>query len=160
MNRKSLKTIVILMLCLVFYNTNAQQVINASGGDAYGDGSIVSYSIGQITQSTKSGSGETLFEGIQLFFPSSTLSIIDTKTNINIATYPNPTTSILNIKIDDKNENTLSYRLINLQGKLIQTGFIKNNITEINMNHLPTATYLLKVNGSNNITKTYKIIKN
>ncbi|WP_347924822.1 T9SS type A sorting domain-containing protein [Pontimicrobium sp. SW4] len=160
MKQKSLKSVLTLLLCSIFSITNAQEAITASGGNAYGDDAIVSYSVGQLVQKTTSGTGGTVLEGVQFFFPSSTLSIIDPKSNINIATYPNPTTSILNLKIDGKHENILSYSLINLQGKLINTGAIKNTITEINISHLPSATYLLKINNGNNTSKTYKIIKN
>ncbi len=160
MNQKSLKTTVTLLLCLIVYSTNAQQAMTASGGNAIGDGNIVSYSVGQLVHKTINGSGGTVMEGVQFFFPSSTLSIIDPKTNINIATYPNPTSSILNLKIDGNHDNKLSYSLIDLQGKLIHSGSIKSNLTEININHLPSATYLLKINDGNKASKTYKIIKN
>ena len=152
---------IFVLLFSVFNTTQAQSVILPSGDNASGSGGTASYSVGQMVQNTIVGSnGFSAIQGIQFYIASSTLAITDFETNLNISTYPNPTSSFLNIKIQGIQENTLSYKLFNILGKLLISGNIKNNAAKINVEQLPSATYLLRVSNSNNITKTYKIIKN
>jgi Secretion system C-terminal sorting domain len=151
---------VFILLFFMFSKTQAQEVILTSGGNASGSGGTASYSVGQIVQNTITGTNGSAIQGIQFYFASSTLTITDFETNLSISTYPNPTSSFLNIKIQGIQENTLSYKLFNILGELLVSGDIKNNTAEINVEQLPSATYLLRVSNSNNITKTYKIIKN
>jgi len=151
---------VFILLFFVFSKTHAQEVILTSGGYASGSGGTASYSIGQIVQNTITGTNGSAIQGIQFYIASSTLAITDFETNLSISTYPNPTSSFLNIKVQGNQENTLSYKLFNILGELLISGDIKNNTAEINVEQLPSATYLLRVSNSNNITKTYKIIKN
>lgn len=66
--------------------------------------------------------------------------------------YPNPATDIVYIKIDSSKFETKIY---NLLGQLVLSS---SNRKEINISHLPSATYFVKVN-SNNKAFTKKIIK-
>jgi hypothetical protein len=162
LTKLNIKAVYIFVLLFSIFNTvQAQEVILPSGGNASGSGGTASYSVGQMVQNTITGTnGFSAIQGIQFYIASSTLAITDFETNLNISTYPNPTSSFLNIKIQGIQENTLSYKLFNILGKLLISGDIKNNTAEINVEQLPSATYLLRVSNSNNITKTYKIIKN
>ena len=82
---------------------------------------------------------------------STALSIIDYSNTITI--YPNPTTSILNID-GNKQYYVEVYDL--LGNKVLET---QGN--SINMEHLSTATYIVKaLDKSNNEQKTYKVVKN
>ena len=82
---------------------------------------------------------------------STALSIIDYSNTITI--YPNPTTSILNIE-GNKQYYVEVYDL--LGNKVLET---QGN--SINMEHLSTATYIVKaLDKSNNEQKTYKVVKN
>ncbi|MCF6294138.1 MAG: T9SS type A sorting domain-containing protein [Flavobacteriaceae bacterium] len=164
LTKLNIKAVFIFVLLLSIFNTTqAQEVILTSGDNASGSGGTASYSVGQIVQNTITGTNGSAIQGIQFYFESSTLTITDFETNLNISTYPNPTSSFLNIKVQgnqENQENTLSYKLFNILGELLVSGDIKNNAAEINVEQLPSATYLLRVSNSNNITKTYKIIKN
>ncbi len=153
---------IFVLLFSIFNTTQAQEVILPSGGNASGSGGTASYSAGQIVQNTITGTNGSAIQGIQFYFQSSTLAITDFETNLNISTYPNPTSSFLNIKVQGIQEKTLSYKLFNILGVLLISGDIKNNTAEINVEQLPFGTYLLRVSNSNsnNINNTYKIIKN
>ena len=69
-----------------------------------------------------------------------------------IKIYPNPTTSLLNIRT----EKNLSFELYNLFGQRI----LKTKNSSIQMLYLPNAIYLLKVTDEDsNFSKSYKIVK-
>jgi len=88
----------ILLLFSLGSKIHAQETLLASGGNASGSGGIANFSVGQTMQTTLTGRNSEAFQGIQFYFESSTLTIIDLETNLNISTYPNPTSSILNIR--------------------------------------------------------------
>lgn len=150
----------ILLLCSGFSTIQSQESILAAGGNISGSGGSANYSVGQTIQNTNTGANGSAIQGIQFYFESSTLTIIDLDTNFNIVTYPNPTSSILNIKIEGSQNKSLSYKLFTSLGVLITSGNITNNVAKIDMNHLPIATYLLKVSSDNKNIKNFKIIKN
>lgn len=154
-------TIILLVLVFHINNAEAQEALLTSGNSTTDTGGSVSYSIGQIFQeNTESATGSSL-EGIQFYFEGSTLTIIDAETNSEISTYPNPSTSILNISTKNFKPNTLIYKLYDITGKLITKGNITDKTTKINVDNLDMATYLLKVSNTiNQTTKTFKIIKN
>jgi len=161
MEEKTLKLILLLLFCYPFSITNAQETITVSGGDALGTGGSVNYSVGQIVQNTNNGNDGSVVQGIQFYFESSTLIIIDLETNLNITTYPNPVSSMLNIKTTGNTTGRLTYKLFNLLGELINGGDIIDNSTQINIENLDIATYVLQVsNSSSNKIETFKIIKN
>ncbi|MFI1770502.1 T9SS type A sorting domain-containing protein [Thalassobellus citreus] len=139
----------------------AQDVLLASGNTTTDTGGSVSYSVGQIMQQNATNSNGSVVKGIQFNFDASSLTVIDLETNLDVSTYPNPTTSILNVQIDNFKPKAMSYKLFDISGKLITSGTIKDKTTKINVNHLEMATYLLKINNTHNhTTKTFKIIKN
>ena len=82
---------------------------------------------------------------------STALSITDNSNTLTV--YPNPTTSILiiegNIEYQIKVYDLLGNKVLETQGN------------SINMEHLSTATYIVKVTDkSNKKERTYKILKN
>ena len=54
----------------------------------------------------------------------------------------------------------LEYTLFDLQGRIISNGKITQNETQIEMGHLSSTNYFLKVSQANKDLKTFKIIKN
>ena len=74
--------------------------------------------------------------------------------------YPNPTTSMVNLKVDDFALDNLAYTLYDMQGRQIESRKINQDETQIQMENLAPATYFLNVLDNNKILKTFKIIKN
>jgi hypothetical protein len=155
-----MRAIPFVLLCFVFSNIQSQEVVLVSGGNAVGSGGTSSYSVGQTIQTTINGSNGSVIQGIQFYIESETLTIIDLATNLEINTYPNPTSSILNLRIDGLNDYKLSYKLFNLIGVIVSQGHITNNNKTINLENLPSATYMLQVENKSKALKTFKIIKN
>ncbi len=157
---KQKKTITcITFLILGLGGLHAQETIPAAGGDATDVGGSLSYAVGQVVYTTKTGTNGSTAQGVQQPYEiSTTLGINETSINLVMSVYPNPTTNYLNLKIE-KFEN-ISFQLIDLNGKIIENKKVSNTSTTVVMKNLPKATYFLKVTNNNRPVKTFKIIKN
>ena len=139
----------------------AQESTNASGGDVIGSGGSVAYSIGQVVYTTNTGSAGSVAQGVQHAFEIFTVGIKETELNISLTAYPNPTTENLTLQISDYNNEKLAFQLYDLQGKLLTSGPVTAQQTQINTASLPAATYFINVvNQENKKVQSFKIIKN
>lgn len=139
----------------------AQESLNSSGENISDKGGTVSYSIGQIVTHTYNSNKGSLAEGVQQAYEISLVSNVSDKKNINLSVmaYPNPTTDYLMLSIDDSDVSGLSYKLYDINGKLIQNETIKANKTKILMNKLIPSSYFVKITHGNIEIRTFKIVK-
>jgi hypothetical protein len=139
----------------------AQQATTASGGDASGSGGTVAYSLGQLVYTTITDASSTVSHGMQQPYEIFTVGIKETEMNISLSVYPNPTADNLTLLINDYNNEKLSYQLFDMQGKLLNSGQVTAQQTQINTANLPSATYFIHVvNQENKKVQSFKIIKN
>ena len=137
----------------------AQESPIATGGEATGTGGTASYSVGQIVYTTATGSNGSVAQGVQQPYEIQVVTgVNETSINLEMSVYPNPTTNYLTL-ITESNKN-LSFQLIDLQGKVIESKNVVNNSTNISLEGQPAATYFLNVTKNNQIVKTFKVIKN
>jgi len=156
------KTALIALLLLGFGLTiaNAQESANASGGEASGSGGTVSYSVGQIVYVTDEGSNGSAAQGVQQPFEISiVLGLEEVGIDLQLAAYPNPATDRLTLRADRYDNNSLSYQLFDLNGRLLLQNQIKANETSIVMLDYQFGVYLLKVLNNSKEIKTFKILK-
>lgn len=92
--------------------------------------------------------------------PNCTLSVDHFDNNNNINVYPNPSTGLVNIRINSFIGKT-NIEIVDLNGRVVyslnNTEF--SNEKTIDLNHLQAGVYVLKINGDN-INYTKKIILN
>lgn len=132
-----------------------------TGKTATGATGSATYSIGQIDYQTNNGSSGTISQGIQQAFEIVTLSTNDIpQIQLVAIVYPNPTVQDITLTIKEYDLTNLEYTLFDLQGRIISNGKITQNETQIEMGHLSSANYFLKVSQANKDLKTFKIIKN
>ncbi len=171
MRHNRLKTCLVLLLGLGLTGLQAQTSINATGGDASGDGGSVSYSVGQMVYITNTGTNGSGAQGVQQPYEISVVTGIEEAIGISLSVraYPNPTTDYLTLSIEDNVKTShdlslMSYQLYDIQGKLLQSEKITDNQTSIVMGNLVPGTYFVKVIAmaqgiANQEVKTFKIIK-
>jgi hypothetical protein len=139
----------------------AQSSIVVTGGDAIGSGGSVSYSVGQIADTTTAGPNGSAAQGVQQ--PIELLMVgVDNYPAITLSAsvYPNPTKANVILRIDLQNSDNLFFQLYDLNGKLIASQKISSSTTSIATESLAAGGYFLKVIGNNTELKTFKIIKN
>jgi hypothetical protein len=157
------KLIIITVLIFSIAGLRAQESVTSSGGEATGDGGTVSFTVGQVSYRTHTGTAGSLVEGVQQPYEISVVIGIDEPGIIlQISAYPNPVTDHLILKIaDDTSVERTPWiaSLYDVKGSLIKQLIIVSNETAIDMADLQTATYFLKVINDNKEVKTFKIIK-
>ena len=165
MKYKKLKFSAVLLLGLGLTGLQAQESVNATGGNASGSGGSASYSVGQVVYTTNIGTNGSVAQGVQQPYEISVVTGLEEAKGINltVSAYPNPTTDYLTLEVDASTTlsiQSMAYQLYDMQGKLLQNEKITSNQASIVMSNLVPATYFVKVIQSNKELKTFKIIKN
>ena len=146
-------------MSLLLFQIYAQDAITSGGGDAFGNNGNISYAIGQLLLTTNAGTGGSVSQGIQQPYEVFTITgFYETWINLDVTTYPNPTTDLLMLKVTENIRN-MEYQLYNESGELLLNKEIAGNLTTIPMSGLSSAIYILNVNRNNRQIKTFKIIK-
>jgi hypothetical protein len=162
-NHKNVKMreIFFTILCSSIINLNAQETIDASGGNASGSGGSVSYSVGQLTYNTYSLTAGNVSQGVQQAFEISVVTELnESSIDLQLSSYPNPTSDVIILQNSKQTTKDLSYQLFDVQGKLLVTESINQWPHAINMQNLVPGTYFLKVSNTTTQLKTFQIIKN
>lgn len=158
------KLVFALALSLLFLGLRAQETTSASGGEASGEGGTVSYTVGQVTYNTHSGTTGSVTEGIQQPYEISVvLGMEESGISLNISAYPNPVTDHLILKIDEstyREQDRWIVSVYDINGALVKQQIIVDRETNIDMADLKAATYFLRIITDNQEIKTFKIIKN
>ena len=138
----------------------SHQVLSASGGDATGSGGSVAYSVGQIVYTTSTGTTGSVAQGVEQAYEIYSVGIKETTLNISLSVFPNPTSDFLTLKVEDYNNETLSFDLLDEQGKLVLNEQITNQETQVAMSTLARGSYFINIVQTNKQIQTFKIIKN
>ncbi len=157
------RTGLIIIFSLLFtsmLDVDAQEAVIASGGDASGSGGSISYSVGQVVYTTATGTNGSVAQGVQQPYEISVPTAMkNTEDVILIMAYPNPVKDILRLKIGQRDPENISYRLFDINGKLITGNKMSGPEVPINMQALSPSVYFLKIIEGNKEIKTFKIIK-
>ena len=161
MRNKRLELGILFLISFGFTAVHAQESINTTGGNASGSGGSASFSVGQLLYQTHTGTNGSVSEGVQQPFEISEVASTEEakEINISVSVYPNPTTHYLRLIVETDIYEDASFKLIDLNGKLVQTGAIVDAQTIIMASNLVSATYFLKVIHNNKKIITFKIIK-
>jgi len=155
------KMVSVAFLFLGLGGLQAQESSNSSGGEATGSGGSSSYAVGQVVYTIDEGTNGSVAKGVQQPFEISVVTgINELGINLDVSVYPNPTTNFLQLKVESEKVQSLSYQLVDLQGKVVANKKVSANTSTINMESLPRAAYFLRVNDNQQNVKTFKIIKN
>ena len=138
----------------------SHQVLSASGGDATGSGGSVAYSVRQIVYTTSTGTTGSVAQGVEQAYEIYSVGIKETALNISLSVFPNPTSDFLTLKVQDYNNEALSYNLLDQQGKLVMNEQITNQETQVAMSTLARGAYFINIVQANKKIQTFKIIKN
>ena len=140
-------------------NAQSQEVTATSGGNFQGSVHSISYTIGEMATTTLDGGGIILTQGFQQ--PRLIVTAISELVGItySIKAYPNPTTDVVNLSTDQELPAGSLYQLFDMNGSRMDESQLDGLVTEISVEALVPAVYLLKIINSNQTLKTFKIIK-
>jgi hypothetical protein len=158
--KKKIGCFLFLICCCGFsIALQGQETIPATGGNTTGSGGSVSYTIGQVTYQTLSGTTGAVAQGVQQPYEISILKENSENTSFEITVYPNPTTGLITLVIRPFSNENLRFQLINFKGIILMDKKIESEETEISMEKYSPSIYLLKVLNDGQIVKVVKIAK-
>lgn len=151
----------VILFWLSLTGLEAQVALSTSGGNAFGIGGSVSYSIGQMVYTTNKSERGSLSSGVQQAYEISIETELKKAKGITLqcTISPNPTTDFVMLRVEDFQMGKLTYQLYDMNGKLLESKFVESIQTSILMNQRPSATYFLKVTQKEVIVKAFRIIK-
>ncbi|MFV8347662.1 T9SS type A sorting domain-containing protein [Flavobacterium sp. ZB4P13] len=132
--------------------------------DTQDDGICCDYGNGSYTLKTPTGeiiaSGGTFGGTESKDFSINLLSTHEVKNLNSVYLYPNPTSNILNIVVENKSETPDTYSVINSSGQIIKSKKIKSeDDLHINVSNLTQGIYFLKLSKNKSETTTIRFIK-
>ncbi len=139
----------------------SQVAVSASGSDATGTGGTASYTVGQVAYKTTSGTNGSVSAGVQQAYTiSATTGVNETNFNLEASVYPNPTTDLLVLSVNELKED-YKYKVLDMAGKLLSNGKLTNHQTQLDFSNYTAGSYYVNItsNQSKNI-KTFQVIKN
>lgn len=157
---KRVNLILLLLFSIMLSRVQAQQAATAAGGTATGTGGSATYTAGQVAYSFLSNANGSVGQGVQHAYEY--LIGVDEMHQISVSmqVFPNPVSSILNVKIENENWKDMSYVLLDITGRVVQQKSISGPLTSISMENLDNADYFLTIRTNKEKIKTFKIIKN
>lgn len=156
------KTLFITLLCFLIRLSEAQTLkpdIIATSGDYYSNttGSL-SWTMGEPIIETYADGNNILTQGFQQSSYSITAVGEVNPPAINVSVYPNPFTSVVNIRNDEN--KPLRIEALDMQGKTVCLKTIETGEGPINLSMLADEIYLLRVNDEKGkLLATFKIQK-
>ena len=132
-----------------YANTTETTLTNSVSGG--GNGALVGFDLAGTSSNWLAGSPVTTGTTCAVFLETESF-----ESAVNISIYPNPTNSIVNLKVNE----TVSVEIFDLLGKSINDSKIETGIATFDFSNYPSGVYLVKATNNNGATKTYKIIKN
>lgn len=109
-----------------------------------------------------SGSDQAWLDNIRLPFGTQVTGVTQITRKNGIAVWPNPSSQFINISIKETSAQSISWRLQDVSGRVVQTGvqqqnFNANDVFTINVNGLSAGMYLLNLTGGN-VNKSVKVV--
>jgi hypothetical protein len=155
----------LLMGTMSYAQSIAPQSVNSGGTKMTQANGSLSFTVGELVVLNLTDSqGNTLGSGFTAGASLTTASILESDASLlDVSVFPNPTSDLVNIRINHSSIEQVVVCITDLQGKEVYYGKYAgiSNTIGINTAAYATGTYVLSLKNLNNqVLGTYKIIKN
>ncbi len=157
-----MRIVFILLSILSIHFLDAQTSTNTTGATVTGANGSSSYSVGQVVYTTNSSAAYTITQGVQQPYEIFEVSSIDElNNNLIVIVYPNPTYEGITIKFIEPIKEILQYYITDNSGKLITSGVINDEITQISIDKNTVSNLRLEIvnKETRKHLKSYNLIK-
>jgi hypothetical protein len=83
---------------------------------------------------------------------------IVTFTQSDVQIFPNPTNALVTINLNSS-KDSFTYKLLTVEGKVLESNIISSNRAEVNLSDYPPALYLIEINAEDGSKIIKKVIK-
>jgi hypothetical protein len=150
-----------ICLCLV-PRVKAQQTTLSSGGNGSGVGGSFAYSVGQTVYTAQSNDKASLSKGVQQGYEIFLITGIEEEDRFGLAAtvFPNPTSNSLTVEIKNYSSDTaMEIFLFDAKGQQVHRQQVVDVQTQLQLEHLSPALYVLKLIEGNKLIIVVKVIK-
>ncbi len=139
----------------------AQQAVTSGGGTVTGSGGSLTVSIGQVVYTAHKSTAGSVIQGVQQPYEISSLGIepADQAYSLSFQAFPNPSGGLLILKGEVPPGKKVMWQLIDAEGKVLDSGKILANETQVDMGKRPPGSYFVKLVQGNKVVRSFKIIK-
>lgn len=136
------------------------KVVASNGKQLTAPGIQLSYTVGEVSVTTKTAGGSTLTQGFHQSYKNA-VGIAIAESPVSITVFPNPAINYVQVKMEDALSQSIIIRLYSLSGQLVkQESSFTPELTTIDVAELTAGVYLLHVADHNgNLTGVYRIEK-
>jgi len=101
---------------------HAKETITTTGGNALGNGGIISYSIREIVYTINTGTNGSVAQGVQQPYEISVVTEIEEAISMNLVcfAFTNPAIDYVKLKVEKNKTEDLTYQLYDVNGKLLE----------------------------------------
>jgi hypothetical protein len=96
---------------------------------------------------------------LNVYSPNQLTGVNNIQTDIISGLYPNPASSELTVKLTQKFDRNVSYKIIGIDGKTITTGALSQLENRINISSIESGAYLLELTTSDGSRITKHFVK-
>ena len=150
------------VVCFNVYSQSGTPDLIATAGDVFKNNEVeLSWSVGEIMIETFSVTGNLLTQGFhQPDYEIATITDEKTGNDYTVLVFPNPASDIVTIQVIGITDQKLTYRLIDLHGRILLVKSLNNTTEQINISRLSPGLFLLQViTESGEKVCSYKIQK-
>jgi len=152
---------VILSLFAFYYPIQAQHAFPVAGGNAWGSGGSVSFTVGQVFSANLSAPVGSISQGVQQPYEISAVTDIEEAAAISLrfSAYPNPAGDFLILEMEGEWASSCILKLYDINGNILQNLKVVNPQIRVDMSRYIPAVYFLKVVEGQKELKVFRIVK-
>ncbi|PLX06333.1 MAG: hypothetical protein C0596_17845 [Marinilabiliales bacterium] len=158
------KVLQLLLFAIVPGLLTAQEIskssVNSAGTEYTNENLSINWTLGQTAISTISSDNAIITQGFQQNTYSFTDITSDITSEVNISMYPNPTSDLVYIDINNEDFTHGIIEITDITGRLIDKKEISGSKTQLSLNQYSSEIFLISIKQENRIMRTFKIIKN
>jgi hypothetical protein len=159
--RKSLQffTSGLLAFFLIIAAVNGQEAVVSAGNFHENENLSISWSLGEVAIETFVAGDLVLTQGFQ----QPTITVVSVEDlpgfDLQVKAFPNPATDILNILIENANEQTVSFRLYDMSGRVLISDKMHSLSRQLSFSEYESGVYFLQMQLEGEPAKIFKIVK-
>jgi len=144
---------------LIFWNVQsiAQFATLTGGGQGFGPGGTVTYSVGQLVVTSTEDSEGSISPGVQQSHESNMVFINESGFDNSVSVFPNPVSDVIQMKF----EKTFTGQILvsDANGRILVNQAVNDELIVIDSKHWNNGVYMLQTQTETNTFSIHKIIK-
>lgn len=155
-----MRTTILFLCSLPIIGAHAQRSPVAAGGDGFGAGGSIAWSVGQVAYTVSASPAATLAAGVQQPYEVSTaIGLPETSGHFGLVVAPNPTGGAVLLLASAPLPANAHYRLTDAQSRTLAMGVLQPTRSVVPVEDRSAGVYFLHVLLGHDPLRTFRILK-